>query len=137
MVFIEWRKEGDKLVVSLKRGEKIVVTLNEFFERSGIKGGFMQGIGGLDEAEIAFYSLEEKTYHSKKYSQDLELVSLLGTITETGLHAHVVISDREMKCYAGHLMDARIAVAGEFFITEMKKIRRAENKFTGLKHVEL
>ena len=42
---MEWRKEGDKMVVRLMRGEKIMATLSEFLDRTGIKGGFIRGTG--------------------------------------------------------------------------------------------
>ena len=134
---MEWRKEGDKIVVCLKRGEKIALTLNEFFERSGIKGGFIQGIGAVDQAELASFSIKEKKFNSSHLEGFFELTSFMGTISEIGLHAHTVLSDAAMKCYGGHFMEARICITGEFFITEMKKIRRADDKLTGLKFMEL
>lgn len=134
---MEWRKDGDKLVVCLKRGERIAATLNEFFERSGIKGGFVQGIGAVRDSEIAAYSVEEKKYVTRKSSQPMEIASLLGTISETGLHAHVVLSDHGMNCLAGHLVESTVYATAEIFVTEMRKLRRRDDAETGLKILEL
>ena len=134
---MEWRKEGDKMVVRLMRGEKIMATLSEFLDRTGIKGGLIQGIGAVDEAELGSFSIKEKRFNTRKFTGFYELSSFLGTISETGIHAHAVFSNPDFKCIAGHFIEARIAVTGEFFITEMRKIRRADDKETGLSFMEL
>ena len=45
-----------------------------------IAGGFFFGLGALDRVELANYDVSKKKYSSKKFTQALEMTSLLGSI---------------------------------------------------------
>ncbi|MFH1257920.1 MAG: PPC domain-containing DNA-binding protein [Candidatus Micrarchaeota archaeon] len=134
---MEFRKENQHFVIRLEKGEKVVETLNNFVSEKSILGGFFQAIGAVSAAEIGYYDLERKSYLWKSFHEEMEVVSMMGSITETGIHAHVVLADKTFHTYGGHLKEATVAATLEVFLTEMKKIRRKEHPEVGLKLMEL
>jgi uncharacterized protein len=134
---MESRKEGDSFVIRLGRGERLAAALAEFLANTGIKGGKMQAIGAVDEVILGYYDIASREYTWKTVGEELEVASLLGSVTEAGLHAHGVFSDRQFRCYGGHVKDARVSATLEIFLREHKKIRRMEDKPTGLQLMEL
>ncbi|HLC48020.1 MAG TPA: PPC domain-containing DNA-binding protein [Candidatus Norongarragalinales archaeon] len=134
---MEFRKEGAHFVVRMEKGEKIVEGLNKFLEEKQVKGGFFQAVGAVKNTLIGFFESDRKDYTWKSFPEEMELVSLLGTITETGVHAHILVCDSDFACHGGHLMEAEVAITVELFLTELKKIRRKEDHATGLKLMEL
>ena len=134
---MESRKENSHFVIRLQKGESVQETLSSFVSEKGIMGGFFQAIGAVSSAEIGYYDLESKTYLWKSFHEDMEVVSMMGSITETGIHAHVVLAGKDFHAYGGHLKEATVAATLEIFLTELKKIRRKEDKQSGLKLMEL
>jgi uncharacterized protein len=134
---MEFRKEGQHFVIRLQKGEKVLETINSFLEEKQIRGGFIQGIGAVSSAEVGYYEMEKKQYLWESYNEDMEVISLMGSITELGPHLHIVLSDKQFKLHGGHLKEATVAATLEIFLTEMKKIRRKEDTNSGLKLMEL
>ncbi len=134
---MEFRKDGDGYVLALYRGEELFGVMHEFLERTGIKGGEFQAVGAVDQVTLGFFHVDKKEYDWKTFQEELEVVSLLGTITETGLHAHGVFSDAQFRAWGGHVKEARVSVTMEIFLKEHKKIRRRDDPKSGLKLVEL
>lgn len=102
---------GDEVVSSLKR---IAVS-----ERIGLAS--IQGIGAVREAVLGYLDLDQKQYLKRKFgSESMELVSLLGNMArlegEPIVHCHVVLGDREMRTFGGHLFEANASVTVEIFI---------------------
>ena len=110
----------DKYVFRLEKGEKLVKTISEFCASNKIIFGYFYGVGAISKVELAHYTLDTKEYSSKIIEEPLELCSLSGNITllngKIALHTHVVVSDKEMKTYGGHLKEATIAATCEIFL---------------------
>ncbi len=134
---MESRKEGQHTVLRLWKGEKVIETLSNFLNEKRIFGGFFQAIGAVSFAEIGYFETGSRNYLWKKFDEDMEVVSMLGSITELGPHIHIVLADRHFSCHGGHLREATVGATLEVFLTEMKKIRRKEDKETGLKLMEI
>ncbi|MEK6843665.1 MAG: PPC domain-containing DNA-binding protein [Candidatus Micrarchaeota archaeon] len=134
---MEFRKENQNFVLRLEKGEKVMETLNSFLSEKQIVGGKIQGIGGIKNAELGFFHASKKDYEWKTFKEDVELISFLGTVSQTGLHAHVVISDDKFNAFGGHLKEAIVSVTVELFLSEMKKIRRKDAPEFNLKFMEL
>lgn len=134
---MEFRKDGDTFIIRLARGERLQETMKKFLEQTGVKGGELQAIGAVDEVELGLYHVDTQTYVWKKFEGEYEVVGLTGTITETGLHAHGVISDENFACFGGHFKEARVSGMLEVFLREHKKIRRQLEPSTGLNVMEL
>lgn len=137
MKALKFRKTGDRYVVSLARGERLVESFGSFLLKSGVRGGSVTGLGAVDRAELGFYDLGRKEFRWRTFEQDLEIASLVGIVTEAGLHAHVVLSDSGYRCVGGHLREARVSGACELVVTELPPLARKHDGVTGLRLLDL
>jgi len=129
-------------ILRLDRGEEVIETLKQFAKESKIKGCWFSGIGAVKSAELAYYNLKSKMYETKIIGKELEVVSLSGNIVWMNknpiVHAHTVLSGREMETYGGHLMKAYVSATLEIcLVSSGKKIMRTRDKITGLNLLEL
>ena len=114
------KKLKNKYIIRIDKGEEIVETLTQFCKDNNIKLGSIQGIGATNKATIGFFETKTKEYHSKEFTGDFEIVSLVGNVStmdgETYLHLHINISDKEHKSFGGHLNSAVVSATCEIFI---------------------
>ena len=102
---------GDEIISSLKR---IAAS-----ERIGLAS--IEGIGAVREAVLGYLDPDQKQYLKRQFgSESMELLSLLGNMArlegEPVVHCHVVLSDREMRTFGGHLFEATASVTVEIFM---------------------
>ena len=106
--------------MTLAKGDYINRTFESFAEIKGVESSWLNGIGALENPEIGYYSIEEKSYHRKNFKGEFELISLIGNITmkegKPFAHTHITFSDSNYKVFGGHLFDAKITAAGEFLM---------------------
>ncbi len=114
------RQVGDIYIVSLNDKASIVESLTDFVEKNEIFSGQITGIGAVNEAILRFFNPETKHYVDKLFQQQMEIANLSGNISEikgrSSLHLHIVLGKQDYSVLAGHLRDARIRGAGEFFV---------------------
>lgn len=134
-IFMKIKKVSkNEYLLCLERGEEIVKTIEDFLKREKIKSGVLWGLGAVDYAKLAHYRVDKKEYSECEFNEPLEIASLFATITREGLHSHIVLSDSEMKTYAGHLKAARVAATGEIVICKWDKpLAREYSEEIGLK----
>ena len=126
-------------IIKLKKGDKIVSTLEARLLEMDIATGFLWGLGAISDAELMIYNLETKEYATKKLSGTFEVVSFSATITEgmdgkkVMIHPHVILSKEDFSCVGGHLKEATVAATLEVGILESKeKLGRYHDKNIGL-----
>ena len=79
----------------------------------------------------------EKKYSDKTIKKSLEVLSLSGNVTQLGekefVHAHIVLSDEEIRAFGGHLKEATVSVTAEIILRTVNgKIKREKDIETGL-----
>lgn len=125
-------------IIKLKRGDKVVKTIESELEKLDITSGFLWGLGAISEAELMSYKLENKKYSSKIFKGSFEVVSFSATITKgidkkVMIHPHIVISDDKFNCYGGHLKECTVAATLEVSILESEQnLERYFDKNIGL-----
>ena len=140
---MNYRKIGESYLIRLERGEKVMGKLKEFCEKEGIRSGHFTGIGGLERMEIAYYTIEDKKYHSKSFEKPpYELLSIKGNVSVSGgslkIHAHVVIGDATFKTFGGHLNEGIVLPTCEIvFVPFGEKVERKMNQETGLPLIDI
>ncbi|EFA22030.1 hypothetical protein BIFGAL_04469, partial [Bifidobacterium gallicum DSM 20093 = LMG 11596] len=75
--FMVYKRFGDKLVIRLKKGDKLVESVREILEKENVKAGFLTGIGATDNLEVGLFDPKTKDYNIKKYEEDLEIAKSL------------------------------------------------------------
>jgi predicted DNA-binding protein with PD1-like motif len=114
------RQVDNTYIVSIRNRSSILEALTDFVTQNKIHAGQITGIGAVDEATLRFLNPETKKYVDKTFRQQMEIANLSGNISEVAgkpfLHMHVTLGTSDYTALAGHLLDAHIRGAGEFFI---------------------
>ena len=134
---MNFRTHNSQILITMAKGDFINQTFEYFAEIKGVQCAWLNGIGALENPEIGYYSIKDKSYHRKHFKGEFELTSLIGNITmkegEPFAHTHITFSDTNYKVFGGHLFDAQITAAGEFIMkTGSKKLNREMNYEIGL-----
>ncbi|MBE0525910.1 DNA-binding protein [Candidatus Thorarchaeota archaeon] len=133
---------GRVIVVRLEPGEDIIKSIESIVAENKLQSGHLSLIGAVSNVHLRYFDLHEKVYKDFTIDEDLEIVSCIGNISRLKddyiVHAHVVASDVNGKCYAGHLMEGcEVSVTIEIVITEFPKMSRARDEVTGLNLLDL
>ena len=145
-----YKRFGDKLVIRLKKGDKLVESVREILEKENVKAGFLTGIGATDNLEVGLFDTKTKDYNIKKYEEDLEIANLCGNISNKDgklyTHFHITcgrVEDNAQKgqipgsAIGGHLNEAIISLTAEIFVTIIDgDINRVYDEDLGLNLIE-
>lgn len=135
---MEYSEKNGVYVIRLDRGEEVVETLRSFCEEKEIFGGHFTGLGAVSEVELGYINLETKEYVKRKFEGGtFEVSSLVGNVSEVGLHVHINVADAEHRVFGGHLFRAVVNPTLEVFLMPLDKISRKEDNVTGLKILDL
>ncbi|MFN4152082.1 MAG: PPC domain-containing DNA-binding protein [Candidatus Sericytochromatia bacterium] len=110
----------------LKPNQDLKKELQAFVKKENIKAGFVvTAVGSLKKAIIRFANQKENTVIENKF----EIVSLVGTMGQDGLHLHISISDENGKTIGGHLADGSlIYTTAEIVLGELNDINFVREK---------
>jgi predicted DNA-binding protein with PD1-like motif len=93
------------IAIRLKPGEDLKVQLDAFIKANGIKAAsIVTCVGSLQQAAIRYANQPGTDTLTGKF----EIVSLTGTMEETGSHLHISISDSTGRTIGGHLKEGSI-----------------------------
>ena len=138
---MEYQKFEDSYIIRVARGEKIIESLTKLAEEEKILGGFFTGIGAADMIEIAHYSVDNKKYSSKIFNEALEITNITGNISNFEnnpvIHCHGTFSDKNMNCFGGHIVEARVSGTLELVLNMVDKLSKKIDPETGLKILDL
>ena len=123
------------LPLRLKPSQDLRQSLKDFAQSQNIEAGFiLSAIGSLKQAAIRFADREEITLLQDKF----EILSLNGTVANTGVHLHIAISDRTGKAIGGHLVDGcTIYTTAEIVIGVTEEFRFLRTTDTETGYLEL
>jgi predicted DNA-binding protein with PD1-like motif len=129
---------GRVLMGRLERGDDVLGALTGLCKQKGITAGAVWAIGAVERGGVGYYDQKEGRYLENRFDSGMEIVALQGNVSEKNgevfLHCHVVLADREGRCFGGHLLEGNLAFACEFTIAEFRGIalNRTEDPATGL-----
>lgn len=129
-------------IVKIPHGSDLLLSLKDIANRLRVESGVFTVIGALKRAALYYYLQEEKRYHRIEFDAPLEIASGMGNIAtkegETVVHCHVVLADKDGKCYGGHLAEGSIVFAGELYLRAFsQKLERKYDNTTGLNLLEI
>lgn len=153
---MKYKKTNNGYIIRLKRGEEIITTLSKFCEEQNILGASIKGIGGVRECEIAYYSFKLQEYLKKQFKASevipgeevFELLNIQGNITliegKPFVHLHMLLGDKDMNVFGGHVVSAIVNPTCELFLQELKDesgnkivLNRKKDNETGLNLIDL
>ena len=120
---MQYEKDGDSYIIYLEKGESIMAELTQFCIDHKIINGKISGIGAIKEIVLGTYDLLNQEYITHKLDDIWELTSYQANIQlkdeEPFIHAHINVSDHNLTVKGGHLFEAKVAVVGEFILTNI------------------
>src|SRR3990167_7613498 len=92
------------VAVRVPPGKDLVKEIERIVLEHSIEAGvILSGVGGLAKSKIRVPVIDGKTKYI--YPENLEIVSLDGTVSKNGVHIHVSGSDVDGKVWGGHLKE--------------------------------
>ena len=121
----------------LKPNQDLKEELGAVAAHHSIQAGFiLTGVGSLRQATLRFAN--QATPH--KFEQKFEIISLGGTLSQSGAHLHIALGDREGKVIGGHLVPGCIVyTTAEIVIgiTDEFTFQRSQDQQTGFQELEI
>ena len=117
---MDYRRFGDTVIARLDKGEEIHEQLRLIALKEDIKLASVSGLGAVDDVTLGVFVVSEKRYHADRFTEDMEIVSLTGTVNtmdgEYYAHLHMGVSEVGGRMFGGHLTEARVSVTCELVI---------------------
>jgi predicted DNA-binding protein with PD1-like motif len=112
-------------IVKLSPGEHVVASLMDLARGERLQGADLRGIGAVNQARIGFFQPLERRYDTQDLHENLEVVSLLGSLAHSDqgpvVRAHVSLGRSDFSLVGGHLFEATVSVTMELFVTPTSK----------------
>lgn len=128
-----------QLTLRLKPGQLFKEEVERLVIENNITAGvILAAVGGLENVIFRTSKFDTGEHPIKEMEGPFELVSCEGTLSKDGCHVHISVSDREGKCYGGHLKGGcRVFVTIELVIGIFEDVtyKRILDKETGFKEL--
>lgn len=109
-------------VVVFDADDEVLPNLQAFADRHDLHAGHFTGIGAFSEVTLRFFERQSKKYMNIPIQEQVEVLTLVGTITRddghSKIHAHVVIGKRDGTAHGGHLGSAKVWPTLEVVVTQ-------------------
>lgn len=135
---MEMINEGQNIhILRLAYGEELREKIESFCAKNDIKAAWFNAIGATKEVEIAVYNLEVKKYDTKRFSEMMEIVGIIGNISihegKPFMHAHGTFARPSFEVIGGHIMTCVISATCEIKLDKLGgQLSRKHDEFTGL-----
>ena len=117
---MDYRRFGDTVIARLDKGEEIHGQLRQIALKEDIRLAEISGLGAADDVTLGVFIIGEKRYHANRFTGDMEIVSLTGTVTtmngEYYPHLHMSVGDAQGRVFGGHLTEAVVSITCELVI---------------------
>ena len=117
---MDYRRFGDTVIARLDKGEEIHEQLRLIALKENIRLASVSALGAVDDATLGVFVVSEKQYHADRFTGDMEIVSLTGTVNtmegEYYAHLHMGVSTVGGRVFGGHLTRAVVSITCEMVI---------------------
>jgi hypothetical protein len=109
-------------VLVFDREDDLIAELAAFVRAERIGSGRLAGVGGFSKATLGYFDRERKAYQSHPIDEQVEVLSLLGTVSvmdgQPHAHMHASVGLRDTSVRGGHVQAATIWPTLELFVSE-------------------
>ncbi len=117
---MDLRRDGDRILVRLHRGEEVVSSLHRLAAEHELRNALVLGIGALEKLELGYRDVERDCYDRRELAGSHELLSLSGNLAwadgKPFLHAHVVLGAPDFSIVGGHLFRGTVSATAEIYV---------------------
>src|SRR3989344_805036 len=129
---------SNKYLIRLVKKEELGESIVRFCKSLNIKNAYLTAIGAIESPTLSYFDVKTKKFLEKTLDGDFELTSFIGNVAvfenDPLLHAHLNISDKEMKAFGGHFVKAHVAASIEIVLDVFDtKHSKSYNREIGLK----
>lgn len=130
---------ADAYLLRLATGSDLLAELERHVRETGIRLGWLSGLGAVSRAGLRYYDQEAKVYRDLVLDRHLELVGLEGNVSlldgDPFVHAHITLADDAGRAFGGHLGPGTQVFAAEILLTALEgpPLERQPDERTGLK----
>jgi uncharacterized protein len=139
----ELHSEGRRVVVMVAdKGDEALAAIEEAGRRHGVRAAQVTAVGAFQEGELGYFDRERMTYQHIPFTEQVEVLSLLGDIAEQDgkpvAHLHVVLGRRDGSTLGGHLLRGQVWPTLEVIVTEVApELAKRMDPQTGLALIDL
>jgi len=138
MVMMRRIKPKEVFVGRLSHGSDLLEEITDVCRRENIQFAWIEALGAVKRARLAFYNQETHDYEFFVVDQPLEITKLVGNVSlkdgNPFVHVHITLADKAGNAYGGHLASGTVVFACEFIleIFDGPVLRRELDELTGL-----
>lgn len=97
------------LAIRLKPNQDLKTELEKLVNENGIKSGFIATcVGSLHKVTIRMAGAKPEKQDIRTLEGHFEIISLVGTISVSGTHLHISVSDENGAVIGGHLKEGSL-----------------------------
>jgi predicted DNA-binding protein with PD1-like motif len=108
----------EPFLVGLPKGGDLVGAITRVFQELSLRKGALSVIGAVTRATLGYYGPSHQ-YANREFQGMYEIVACTGNVSERDgkvfVHAHIVLSGEDYRCFGGHLMPGTEIFAAELF----------------------
>jgi hypothetical protein len=138
MAMMKKVKPREVFMGRLSRGDDLLEEMSNMCLRENIQLGWIEALGAVKRARLAFYNQETHAYDFFTIDRSLEITKLVGNVSlkdgHPFIHAHITLADRAGNACGGHLAPGTVVFACEFRLEvfDGPGIKREFDEATGL-----
>jgi uncharacterized protein len=106
----------------LATGDEAMAALASFASRHQLQATQFTAIGAFSRVVVAYFDWQTKQYRHVAIPEQVEVLSLVGDITQEDgkpkVHAHVVVGKADATAHGGHLIEGVVRPTLEIVVTE-------------------
>lgn len=104
-------------------GTDLLKELQKYVLAKNINLAWLSGVGAVSRANIRYYDQPAQKWVDLELDENLEVAGMWGNVSllngEPIVHVHIVLADREGRCYGGHLADGTLVFNLEIMLTTL------------------
>jgi predicted DNA-binding protein with PD1-like motif len=110
------------------KGDDVRAGLADFAVKNHLTDASFTAIGALDAAVIGWSDRPKKAFKIVRLNEEMEVASLEGSITRDKdgspvVHGHIVVALlRNGQVYAGHLLQGRVSLTMQMYLTDSEPL---------------
>lgn len=134
---MDYKRVKKTIIARIDRGEEIIEQLRIIAQKENIQLASVSALGATNDITVGVFHTAEKQYHANRFTGDMEIVSLTGTISTMDgayyAHLHMSVGDTEGRVVGGHLSRAVVSATCEMVIQILDgSVDREYNEAVGL-----
>ena len=102
--------------------DEVMAGLKQFAGAEHLQAAHFTAIGAFASVTVAWFDLEKRAYQPIHIKEQVEVLSLIGDVAESGgkpaVHAHICVAKKDGSAHGGHLQSGQVRPTLELIVIE-------------------